>query len=100
MSTTDRPSSQALPAYFVSSRHRTRGGEDGGQAGWKPFGVQHARKPGAPLTACGRLALDWRIFWEIPFPQDPEASCPDCRTACGKPLAAAPARDAAVGGAR
>jgi len=98
MSTTDWLSPRVLPTYFVSARHRTPVGAAGG-AGWQPFGVQHARKAGAPLTACGRLAIEWRMFWELPFPHDCEATCPECMAACGG-VAERHLPSGAVGGVR
>ena len=36
----------------------------GGQMVERPYGVSHARQAGHALTACGRYAVGWRIFWE------------------------------------
>jgi len=46
--------------------------------GRRPYGVHHARAVGEPLTRCGLFAVEWRIFWAMPFdPMAPEA-CPRC----------------------
>ena len=39
----------------------------GGQMVERPYGVSHARQTGSALTACGRYAVGWRIFGELPF---------------------------------
>lgn len=78
MSVTSRPEVRALPRYYVSARHG-RIERVGNRAGsWQPFGNHHARQVGAPVTACGLAAHDWRMFWELPFPSTPEATCPAC----------------------
>ncbi|RJS46751.1 hypothetical protein [Nocardioides cavernaquae] len=69
--------------YFVSAPHGTRGREAAGESGSRPVGEQHARKPGSPYTACGRVALDWRMFWELPFPVASAATCRHCMISCG-----------------
>jgi hypothetical protein len=67
-----------LPSYFVSARHGTLVRSAAGQSHWQPFGVHHARRVGEPTTACGLTALDWRIFWEMPFPSEPSEPCEAC----------------------
>jgi hypothetical protein len=85
MSSMDRPSPRHLPAYFVTARHGTRGREAAGECGSRPVGEQHARTPGSAYTACGRVALDWRMFWELAFPNVAGATCRQCMTACASP---------------
>lgn len=103
MSVTSRPEVRALPRFFVSARHGriVRVGTEAGS--WQPFGSHHARQVGAPTTACGLPAHDWRMFWELPFPSSPQATCQECLTivtfAEGQPPRVRPARGAA-GGAR
>ena len=81
MSAKIRPAARVLPSYFVSARHGTFVHDNGGTS-WQPFGVQHARKVGSPFTACGLGALDWRIFWELPFLSAPAAAaCEECMVA-------------------
>jgi len=81
MPATTRPRARALPSYFVSARHGTLVHPPTGGSLWRPFGVHHARRVGEPTTACGLTALDWRIFWEMPFPgsgSDPSSSVETC----------------------
>ena len=39
----------------------------GGQMLERPCALSHARQAGSALAACGRYAVSWRIFWELPF---------------------------------
>lgn len=80
MSAMDRPSCPP-PTHFVTARHsaKVRGGVS--DAGPRPFGIQHARTPGSTRTACGEPALDWQMFWELPFPTDSHWLCEHCLTA-------------------
>ena len=72
----------ALPSYFVAARHGTTVlGESG--PSWQPYGIQHARSLGSSRTECGLSALNWRIFWELPFPGTRGPTCPDCLKAVG-----------------
>jgi hypothetical protein len=82
MSTMDRPSSRQFPTYFVTARHGTRGHAAAGESGSLPVGEQHARTPGSAYTACGRAAADWSLFWELPFPAEPSATCRHCMIVC------------------
>ena len=50
----------------------------GGQMVERPYGVSHARQAGHALTACGRYAVGWRIFWELPFQTSTPHACPAC----------------------
>lgn len=66
---------RAVPVWLVSTsrssrRHVTRGAV--------PYGMQHARQVGSPLTACGLTAIDWEIFWSVEFPDSDHSTCTDC----------------------
>ena len=50
----------------------------GGQMLERPCGLSHARRAGSALTACGRYAVGWRIFWELPFQTSAPHACPAC----------------------
>lgn len=50
----------------------------GGQLMERPDGVNHARQAGRAPTACGRYAVGWRIFWELPFQTSAPHACPSC----------------------
>jgi hypothetical protein len=82
MSAMDCPSPRQRNAYFVSARHGTRGRAAAGENGSRPVGEQHARTPGSAYTACGRVALGWSMFWELPFPAEPSVTCRHCMIAC------------------
>ena len=41
-----------------------------------PCGLSHARQAGSALAACGRYAVGWRIFWELPFQMSAHHACP------------------------
>jgi hypothetical protein len=83
MSAMERPSARPLPTFFVSAPHGTRGRAAAGERGSRPVGEQHARQPGSAYTACGRVALGWRMFWEMPFPVASAATCRSCMISCG-----------------
>ena len=46
--------------------------------GRRPHGVRHARRPGDRLTACGYVALTWRLFWELQFNPAADDVCEQC----------------------
>ena len=52
------------PRWFVSAPHKVRQGPEGA---WSPYGLRHARQVGQARTECGLVALDWPMFWELPF---------------------------------
>ncbi|RHW28505.1 hypothetical protein D0Z08_01115 [Nocardioides immobilis] len=99
MSVTSRPESRALPRYFVSARHGRIERSADGAGNWQPFGSHHAREVGAPTTACGLPAHDWRMFWELPFPSSTGALCHHCMAAVAPPEVR-PLPRAAAGGRR
>lgn len=73
-----RPS-QRIPTWFVSSQHRRRVTTANGRTEWQPFGVHHAREAGSTLTACGELAIYWKLFWDMEFPSEPgQTTCREC----------------------
>ena len=82
MSTTPRTTRRVLPRHFVSARHGTQHRDPAsGATSWLPYGVQHARTVGSPLTACGIAAVEWPMFWEMAFPRSPEQTCEECMVA-------------------
>lgn len=82
MSTTHRGATRVLPRHFVSARHGTQQRDPGtGATSWRPYGVQHARSVGSPLTACGLSAVEWPMFWEMAFPRNTVESCEECLVA-------------------
>jgi len=50
----------------------------------RPYGVNHGRAPESGLTACGKYAVGWRIFWETPFTADRHRACSACLEAIAK----------------
>ena len=67
--------------WFVSSRNRVAGPSIVGDR--RPYGMQHARRAGEPLTACGEFASEWPLFWDTVFdPANPQ-SCPRCAERLG-----------------
>lgn len=58
------------PKWLVSSPHGIRV-SIGGRTLWRPYPTFHARQAGSCHTACGATALDWPIFWELPFSSRP-----------------------------
>ena len=62
--------------YFVTARHRVRWGRDG-VISWVPFERGHLRRAGDSRTACGEVAMDWPIFWDMPVGDDNDL-CVDC----------------------
>lgn len=66
-----------LPTYWVSASHRAPGRRRNGSS-WVPYGTQHAREVGSPVTACGDSAFDWPFFWELPFPTGAIDTCAAC----------------------
>lgn len=82
MSTTHRPAARELPRHFVSARHGTLHRDSAtGDSSWRPFGLHHARRVGAPVTECGLPAAEWPMFWELAFPGVPTETCEDCLVA-------------------
>ena len=49
--------------------------------GRSPWGVRHAKREGASHTACGLPALNWKLFWHLPFSPTHGQACPNCRKA-------------------
>lgn len=43
-----------------------------------PTSTVHAKEVGTALTVCGRSALSWVKFWDLPFIKIPTNRCPDC----------------------
>jgi len=64
-------------AWFTTTKLEDRLNPDGRS----PLGVRHAKKEGAQHTACGLPALNWKLFWHLPFRATDAEACPDCREA-------------------
>lgn len=45
---------------------------------YEPIGRLHARIDSDPLTACGRLAVTWRVYWTDQFNAVHPSSCREC----------------------
>lgn len=43
-----------------------------------PFGVRHARQIGFGWTACGQPAIEWKLFWDMPFTRSTNDNCEAC----------------------
>ena len=54
----------------------------------RPYGVVHARQPESGLTACGKYAVGWRIFWEITSCPRTAGMCSLYRSNCESPRSA------------
>ena len=85
MQTVTRPFTDTR--WFSSTRHR-RPVQRGSEFEWRPYGVTHAREAGAYFTACGLSALEWRIFWLLPFHPGVDDACPECAAALSRPTIA------------
>jgi hypothetical protein len=48
---------------------------------WVPYSMPHAREVGASLTACGRFAVGWELFWDLPFRPEATDVCQECAEA-------------------
>jgi hypothetical protein len=63
---------------------------------WVPHLEAHAREVGAALTACGRFAVGWELFWDLPFDAEAPGVCQACvdamRVSLSKPGARRPTR--------
>lgn len=67
----------SVPRWFVTARHGVRVAQ-GSKTQWPPFSTHHAREAGSAVTRCGLPALDWAIFWEMPFDAFGEGACCEC----------------------
>ena len=43
-----------------------------------PWGVRHVKENGSWVTACGRSAASWHVFWGAGFDPVDEEACPAC----------------------
>lgn len=59
--------------WYVSSSHRSSA-----EARHRPYGIRHARQVGSRYTECGQSALNWPMFWEMPFEAETELACLHC----------------------
>lgn len=63
------------PTWLVTAPYRT---PERDSIARTPWGAYHLKKDGALLTACGRYAVAWHVFWGHPVdPRDPDA-CHAC----------------------
>ena len=69
--------------WFVSTPHGMLEHLEDGPI-LRPYGINHGREPESGLTACGKYAVGWRIFWETPFTADRHQACGACLKAIAK----------------
>ena len=69
--------------WLVSTQHWVPLASPGGPAE-RPYGTKHAREAGEGLTACGKFAVGWRIFWDMTFTTADGEACPACVDAVSK----------------
>ena len=67
--------------WYVCAPHRSALNAQG-----VPFGVRHAREVGRSVTACGLLARNWPMFWEMPFAPEVPGRCAECADAVVREL--------------
>lgn len=72
------PRQRGIPTWFASAPHGRYVLSSGAVPLWRPYGIHHARQVGASRTACGRGALGWELFWEVPFPDYTAETCREC----------------------
>lgn len=46
-----------------------------------PWGTIHVKQEGCLATACGESAVNWYVFWNMPFSVDDADACPRCARA-------------------
>ena len=44
----------------------------------EPWGTYHLKQNGSAVTACGRSALTWHVFWGRHADSADRDACPDC----------------------
>jgi hypothetical protein len=66
-------------ALLVVATHKVR--DRSGSAGWRPYGMEHAWRPGTRRTLCGEWIGGWSVFWERRFSVRSAAACPRCAEA-------------------
>jgi len=71
--TNTNPRTTAHPRWYVTATHTV-----GAYAAERPYGIRHARSPGDRFTACGLRAVDWPLFWDLPFHGRQERACRTC----------------------
>jgi hypothetical protein len=71
-----RTQPQRTDAWYVTASHRVMRPHANGQRE-VPFDVGHLRQVGAAFTACGKPAMHWQIFWDLPA-GEVETLCPQC----------------------
>jgi len=79
------PTKTRSAKWFASTPHGVLERLDDGPT-LRPYGTIHGRQPGSGLTACGKYAVDWRIFWEIPFTSGSPRACAGCAEAIARSL--------------
>lgn len=70
------------PVWLVSTSHQLPPRFSAGDP--VPYGLRHARHVGRQTTACGEVAINWKLFWLSPFQPWEELSCSACSAhVCG-----------------
>lgn len=67
--------------WFVTASHAIGPYDDA-----RPYGVQHARQPGALTTECSLGALNWPLFWDRPFKVWGADVCGTCAERTARPI--------------
>jgi hypothetical protein len=67
----------SIDNWITTTRHDNRQS----LAGREPLGIRHARRSGDANTACGLSAMNWKMFWHLPFGTGPDSACADCLAA-------------------
>jgi hypothetical protein len=47
----------------------------------RPWGTVHLRREGTQVTACGILAANWYVFWDLDFGPGNPSACAECARA-------------------
>jgi hypothetical protein len=56
-----------LPEWFTTAAHVGRRADKRGMATWLPAGAAHARHVGSRTTACGVVATNWPMLFDVRF---------------------------------
>lgn len=67
-----------FPKWLVTARNGRFDRTGPGEVRWAPFGVRHARQVGSGWTACGQPAVEWKLFWDMPFTRLTTDTCEAC----------------------
>lgn len=72
------PITGGLDSWLTSTKHEVPARLSGDLPA--PYGVRHARRVGETWTACGEPAVDWKVFWLLPFQPWVSSACTECST--------------------